>query len=133
MAGELPSLPFPDGSFDLTLVSYFLFAYQERLTYEFHRDSILELMRVTRSEACIYPTITFEAQPSQYIPLAALRSGAPAFSIHRTKDRFWISYEFKFVSTHVAALKRRLTMAQRVGRFTRLRCYGVASLNHPED
>jgi len=88
VAGELPSLPFPDGSFDLTLVSYFLFAYQERLTYEFHRDSILELMRVTRSEACIYPTITFEAQPSQYIPLAALRSGAPAFSIHRTKDRF---------------------------------------------
>jgi hypothetical protein len=27
VAGELPSLPFPDSSFDLTLVSYLLFAY----------------------------------------------------------------------------------------------------------
>jgi hypothetical protein len=32
VSGELPKLPFRDGSFDLTLVSYFLFAYQERLT-----------------------------------------------------------------------------------------------------
>src|SRR5439155_18692706 len=89
VAGELPSLPFPDGSFDPTLVSYFLFAYQERLTCEFQRDSILELMHVTRSEACIYPTITFEAQPSQYIPLPRLNAalqwpkewvGSPAFA-----------------------------------------------------
>ena len=36
VAGELPSLPFADSSFDLTLVSYFLFAYQDRLTYQFH-------------------------------------------------------------------------------------------------
>jgi hypothetical protein len=48
VAGELPSLPFPDSSFDLTLVSYFLFAYQDRLSYQFHRDSILEIMQVTR-------------------------------------------------------------------------------------
>jgi hypothetical protein len=72
VAGELPSLHFPAASFDLTLVSYFLFAYEERLTYEFHRDSILEIMRVTRGEARIYPTVTFEAQPSQNI--AMLRS-----------------------------------------------------------
>ena len=32
-------------------MSYFLFAYQDRLSYEFHRDSILEIMRVTRGEA----------------------------------------------------------------------------------
>jgi hypothetical protein len=54
VAGELPSLPFADSSFDLTVVSYFLFAYQDRLSYQFHRDSILEIMRVTRGEACIY-------------------------------------------------------------------------------
>ena len=66
VAGELPNLPFADHSFDLILVSYFLFAYQERLSYEFHRDSILELMRVTRGEARIYPTVTFEAHPSEY-------------------------------------------------------------------
>ena len=69
VAGELPNLPFADGSFDLTLESYFLFAYQDRLSYEFHRDSILEIMRVTRGEARIYPTVTFEAEPSHYLPL----------------------------------------------------------------
>jgi SAM-dependent methyltransferase len=67
VAGELPRLSFADKSFDLTLVSYFLFAYQDRLSYEFHRDSILEIMRVTRGEARIYPTVTFEAQPSEYV------------------------------------------------------------------
>jgi hypothetical protein len=72
VAGELPNVPFADSSFDLTLVSYFLFAYQDRLTYEFHRDSILELMRVTCGEARIYPTVTFDAHPSKYI--AMLRS-----------------------------------------------------------
>ncbi len=88
VAGELPSLPFPDGSFDLTLVSYFLFAYQERLTCEFHRDSILELMRVTRSEACIYPTITFEAQPSQYIPLPRSDPALQHFQFTELKTDF---------------------------------------------
>jgi hypothetical protein len=69
VAGELPRLSFADASFDLTLVSYFLFAYQDRLSCEFHRDSILEIMRVTRDEARIYPTVTFEAEPSHYLPL----------------------------------------------------------------
>ena len=55
VAGELPRLPFTDREFDLTLVSYLLFAYQDRFDYEFHRDSILEIMRVTRGEARIYP------------------------------------------------------------------------------
>jgi hypothetical protein len=69
IAGELPRLPFADGEFDLTLVSYLLFAYQDRFDYGFHRDSILEIMRVTGTEARIYPTVTFEAQPSAYIPM----------------------------------------------------------------
>jgi hypothetical protein len=69
VAGELPRLPFADGEFDLTLVSYLLFAYQDRFDYEFHRDSILEIVRVTGGEARIHPTVTFEAQPSEYIPI----------------------------------------------------------------
>jgi hypothetical protein len=72
VAGELPNVPFADSSFDLTLVSYFLFAYQDRLSHQFHHDSILEIMRVTRGEARIYPTVTFDAHPSKYI--AMLRS-----------------------------------------------------------
>jgi SAM-dependent methyltransferase len=69
VAGELPRLPFADGEFDLTLVSYLLFAYQDRFEYEFHRDSVFDIMRVTRGEVRIYPTVTFEAHPSEYIPM----------------------------------------------------------------
>ena len=65
--GLLPHLPFPDRTFDLTLVSYFLFAYEEKLSFEFHREAVLDLMRVTRGELRIYPTVTFEAEQSRYV------------------------------------------------------------------
>jgi len=74
VAGELPNLPFQDQQFDLTLVSYLLFVYEDQLTSEFHKNSLRELMRVTRGEIRIYPTVTFEAEPSQY--LARLRNDA---------------------------------------------------------
>jgi hypothetical protein len=86
VAGELPRLS--DGKFDLTLVSYFLFAYQDRLGYEFHRDSILEIMRVTRDEARIYPTVTFEAQPSEYVPMLRSDPALKRFEFTEIKTDF---------------------------------------------
>src|SRR5437773_2991333 len=88
VAGELPRLSFADGEFDLTIVSYFLFAYQGRLGYEFHRDSILEIMRVTRGEARIYPTVTFEAQPSEYIPMLQSDPALERFQFTEIKTDF---------------------------------------------
>jgi hypothetical protein len=67
----LPELPFSERAFDLTFVSYFLFVYQDRFGYEFHRDSILEIMRVTTREARIYPLVTFEARRSDYLDALA--------------------------------------------------------------
>jgi hypothetical protein len=77
-----------EGEFDLTLVSYLLFAYQDRFDYEFHRDSILETMRVTRGEARIYPTVTFEAQPSEYIPMLRADPALQSFAYTETKTDF---------------------------------------------
>ena len=88
VAGELPRLRFADWEFDLTLVSYFLFAYQERLGYQFHRESILEIMRVTKDEARIYPTVTFEAQPSEYIPMLRSDPMLQRFEFTETKTDF---------------------------------------------
>ena len=65
--GRLPRLPFADGQFDLTLVSYLLFVYEDQLDYEFHKRSLLEIMRVTRNEARFYPVVTFEARRSSYL------------------------------------------------------------------
>ena len=79
---------FADGEFDLTLVSYFLFAYQDRFNYEFHRASILEIMRVTRGEARIYPTVTFEAQPSEYIPMLRSDPVLKAFEFTEIETNF---------------------------------------------
>jgi len=88
VAGELPRLPFMDGEFDLALTSYLLFAYQDRFDYEFHRDSILEIIRVTRGEACIYPTVTFEAQPSEYIPMLRADPAVRHFTFTEIKTDF---------------------------------------------
>ena len=67
ISGLLPELPFVDATFDLTLVSYFLFVYEYQFDYEFHKRSLRELMRVTRGEARIYPLVTFETTRSSYL------------------------------------------------------------------
>jgi hypothetical protein len=67
VAGRLPRLSFADRQFDLTLVSYLLFVYEDQLDYEFHRRSVLELMRVTRGEARLYPLVSFEGNRCSYL------------------------------------------------------------------
>ena len=67
VAGRLPMLPFRDGEFDLTLVSYLLLVYEDHLDYEFHKRSLQEIMRVTRDEARVYPLVNFEAKRSTHL------------------------------------------------------------------
>jgi SAM-dependent methyltransferase len=97
----LPNLPFPDRSFDLCLVSYFLFAYEARFNYEFHRDSIREVMRLAREEARIYPTVNFEAEKSSY--LARLEND-PALSHLEFVE---ISTDFEFLAGSNSYLRIR--------------------------
>ena len=65
--GKLPTLPFRAGQFDLSLVSYLLFVYEDQLDYAFHKRSLLEILRVTRGETRCYPIVTFEAQRCAYL------------------------------------------------------------------
>ncbi|WIV21014.1 SAM-dependent methyltransferase [Paenibacillus polygoni] len=53
----LPVLPFKDCEFELTLSAHFLFMYADRFDYEFHLQSIQELLRVTSDEVRIFPLI----------------------------------------------------------------------------
>jgi hypothetical protein len=82
-------------------VSYLLFAYQDRFGYAFHRDSILEIMRATRCEARIYPTVTFEAQPSEYVQMMR---GDPAL---RSFAFIEIKTDFEFLVNSNSFLKVR--------------------------
>ena len=83
---ELPKLPFADEQFDLTLVSYLLFVYEDQLSYDFHKESIAEIMRVTSGEARIYPIVTFEAKRSTF--LDRLPEDFPSLHFEEVKTDF---------------------------------------------
>jgi hypothetical protein len=64
--GELPSLPFADGSFELALSSHFLFLYTEQFDEAFHRAALLEMSRVAR-EVRVFPLLALGAVPSRHL------------------------------------------------------------------
>jgi len=57
VAGELPRLPFRDGSFDLVVSSHLLFTWSDVLGLDWHLGAIRELCRVAAGEVRIYPTV----------------------------------------------------------------------------
>ena len=70
---ELPNLPFEDETFDLVLSSNFLFVYTklfipnlERLDYQFHLRSVLELLRVCKGEVRIFPMLYIGGKLHEY-------------------------------------------------------------------
>ncbi len=60
---KLPNLPFEDDEFTLTLSAHLLFLYANRLSHEFHVESLRELARVTEDEVRVYPIADFEGTP----------------------------------------------------------------------
>jgi hypothetical protein len=62
----LPKLSFENQQFDLALSSHFLFLYSEHLDYTFHKEAILEMLRVAK-EVRIFPLVTLENEQSPYV------------------------------------------------------------------
>jgi hypothetical protein len=89
--GELPHLPFADNAFELTVSSHLLFSYADRLDLAFHRDGILELMRVTRDELRIFPLVAMGAV--SYPHLDQLRAQLADHGI--TTQVADVAYEFQ--------------------------------------
>ncbi len=63
---ELPNLSFEPDSFNLALCSHFLFLYSEHYDYQFHYDSILEMLRVSQ-EVRIFPLLTLMLEKYPYL------------------------------------------------------------------
>ncbi|SFS42329.1 hypothetical protein SAMN04488601_101525 [Paenibacillus sp. 453mf] len=59
---ELPQLPFQDKQFDLILSAHFLFMYGERLSMQFHLDTLQEMMRVAGEEIRVYPIVQLDGR-----------------------------------------------------------------------
>jgi hypothetical protein len=90
IVAELPTLPFDDKAFDIALCSHFLFLYSDRLSLEFHCESIVQLCRVA-NDVRIFPLIDLDLRPSPYVqPIASgLEKDGFAVSIER------VPYEFQ--------------------------------------
>lgn len=63
----LPELPFSDNEFDVTLSAHFLFMYADRLDYDFHLQTLKELMRVTRNEIRIFPMVDLSSKRYEFL------------------------------------------------------------------
>ncbi len=72
IAGELPSLPFERGTFDIALSSHFLFLYSTHLSAEFHLQALCEMVRVAH-EVRVFPLLTLDGFPSPHVPIVTER------------------------------------------------------------
>lgn len=59
VSAALPSLPFPDDSFDLVLSAHLLFLYAEEFDHSFHQRALRELCRVASEEVRVFPLVDF--------------------------------------------------------------------------
>ena len=66
LPGELPSMPFANGQFDIALSSHFLFLYSAHLFAEFHLDALHEMLRVSQ-EVRVFPLLTLNGAPSPHL------------------------------------------------------------------
>jgi SAM-dependent methyltransferase len=66
LRGELPSLEFQDGTFDIALCSHFLFLYSDHYDYNFHKAAVYEMLRVSE-EARIFPLLDLMLNRSPHI------------------------------------------------------------------
>lgn len=63
----LPSLPFNDREFDISLSGHFLFLYAEWLSIDTHLECLRELLRVSRREVRVFPVMTIRGKPYDYL------------------------------------------------------------------
>jgi hypothetical protein len=90
IAGELPSLPFESGKFDIALSSHFLFLYSAHLSAEFHIRALQEMLRVAH-EVRIFPLLALDGAVSPYLKAANEYFSAKGFSV----DTMRVPYEFQ--------------------------------------
>ncbi len=64
--GELPNFAYNNQEFDIALCSHLLFLYSEQLDYDFHLNSVDEMLRIAQ-EIRIFPLIDLMLKPSPHL------------------------------------------------------------------
>ncbi len=99
VAEGLPKLSFPDNSFELSLSSHFLFLHSENLDYQFHYDSIVEMLRVS-PEARIFPLLNVNAEKSKHLERILSAFESCRISIRK------VDYEFQIGGNEMLVVSR---------------------------
>jgi SAM-dependent methyltransferase len=102
VTGELPSLPFENGKFDIALSSHFLFLYSAHLSAEFHLQALQEMLRVSR-EVRVFPLLTLDGKLSPHLPWLKVRLANQGFGV--TIER--VAYEFQRGGNEMLLVKPR--------------------------
>ena len=97
----LPTLNFTDCQFDLALCSHLLFLYSIQLSFDFHRDSIQELCRVSQ-EVRIFPLLTLNCEKSPYVAPIQSHFLEAGFTV----DICRVPYEFQKGGNEMMRIRR---------------------------
>lgn len=98
---EFPKTQFKEKQFTISFVSHFLFLYDEHLDYEFHKNTILELIRITSKEIRIFPIHNLRWEESSF---ARDLMKDPEFANHKMKIEK-VDYEFAKNANEMLKLK----------------------------
>lgn len=59
---SLPKIPYKNNEFDILLSAHFLFMYADHFDYNFHKQTINEMLRVTKKEIRIFPIVNLKGE-----------------------------------------------------------------------
>ncbi len=90
MPVEYPSSDFIDNRFTVSLVSHFLFLYENYINYDLHKKIILELLRITSKEIRIFPIVNLKGKKSSLVDTLMHDMDFERFQISVKK----VDYEF---------------------------------------
>lgn len=90
ISSEFPNNNFKENQFDISLISHFLFLYDEHMNYEFHKQIINEIIRITRKEIRIFPIYNLKDKRSPFIEKFMKDKAFNKFEINIVK----VNYEF---------------------------------------
>lgn len=98
--GELPSLPFASGQFDIALSSHFLFLYSAHLSVEFHLQAVQEMLRVSQ-EVRVFPLLTLNGAMSPHLHFVIEYLATHGFGA----EVKWVPYEFQRGGNEMLVIK----------------------------
>ena len=87
---EYPLTDFLNQQFTISLMSHFLFLYEDKLNYDFHKKTIMELLRITSKEIRIFPIVNLKGEKSSFVNTLVQDKDFERFKITIKK----VGYEF---------------------------------------